>query len=87
VENPQNHQNTRQAQEEDSHLGEGKRKRTPRLTNHNPKDLYFHCQYHGRGHSTEGCPETKKNMAIIQQEKALMSIASSIPNQFRLNFW
>jgi hypothetical protein len=26
-------------------------------------------------------------MARIQQEKALMSIASSMPSQFRLNFW
>jgi hypothetical protein len=26
-------------------------------------------------------------MAIIQQEKALMSIASSMPSQFRPNFW
>jgi hypothetical protein len=31
--------------------------------------------------------ETKKNMARIQQEKALMSIASSMPSQFRPNFW
>jgi hypothetical protein len=28
----------------------------------------------------------KKNMARIQQEKALMSIASSMPSQFRPNF-
>jgi hypothetical protein len=26
-------------------------------------------------------------MARIQQEKALMSIASSMPSQFRPNFW
>jgi hypothetical protein len=37
--------------------------------------------------STEGCPETKKNIARIQQEKALMSIASSMLNQFRPNVW
>jgi hypothetical protein len=66
--------------------GRGRGRGPPRLTNHNPKDPHFYCQYHGRGHSTEGCPETKKNMARIQQEKALMSIASSMPSQFRPNF-
>jgi hypothetical protein len=66
--------------------GRGRGRGPPALTNHNPKDPYFYCQYHGRGHSTEGCPETKKNMARIQQEKALMSIASSMPSQFHPNF-
>jgi hypothetical protein len=65
----------------------GRGRGPPRLTNHNPKDPYFYCQYHGREYSTAGCPETKKNMARIQQEKALMSIASSMPNQFHPNFW
>jgi hypothetical protein len=59
----------------------------PELTNHNPRDPYFYCQYHGRGHSTEGCPVTKKNIARIQQEKAMMSIASTMPNQLRPSFW
>jgi hypothetical protein len=67
--------------------GRGRGSGPPRLTNHNPKDPYFYCEYHGRGHNTEGCPEIKKNMARIQQEKALMSITSSMPNQFRPNFW
>jgi hypothetical protein len=66
--------------------GRGRGRGPPRLMNHNPKDPYFYCQYHERGHSTEGCPETTKNMARIQQEKALMSIASSMPSQFRPNF-
>jgi hypothetical protein len=64
----------------------GKGKSPPKLTNHNPKDLYFYCQYHERGHNTEGCPETKKNIARIQQEKAIMSIAFSTPNQLRPSF-
>jgi hypothetical protein len=67
--------------------GRGRGRGPPRPTNHNPRDPYFYCQYHGRGHNIEGCPETKKNMARIQQEKALMSIASSMPSQFRPNFW
>jgi hypothetical protein len=46
--------------------GRGRGRGTPGLTNHNPKDPHFYCQYHRRGHSTEGCPETKKNMARIQ---------------------
>jgi hypothetical protein len=88
VENPQSDQNNRpSARGGFAPGGRGKRRGPPRLTNHNPKDLYFYYQYHGRGHNTEGCPETKKNMARIQQEKALMSIASSMPSQFRPNFW
>jgi hypothetical protein len=67
--------------------GRGRGRGPPGFTNHNPKDPNFYCQYHGRGHSTEGCPETKKNMARVQQEKTLMSIASSMPSQFRPNFW
>jgi hypothetical protein len=65
----------------------GRGRGPPKLTNHDPRDPYFYCQYHGRGHSTKGCPETKKNIAIIQQEKAMMSIASSMPNQLCPNFW
>jgi hypothetical protein len=51
------------------------------------KDPYFYCQYHGRGHSTEACTETKKNIARIQQEKTMMNIASTMLNQFRPSFW
>jgi hypothetical protein len=40
-----------------------------------------------RGHSTEACPETINNVAGIQQEKTMMSIASTMPNQFHQNFW
>jgi hypothetical protein len=88
VENPQPDQNSRPSTRGGFvPRGRGRGRGPPRLTNHNPKDPYFYCQYHGRGHSTERCPETKKNMARIQQEKALMSIASSMPSQFRLNFW
>jgi hypothetical protein len=88
VENSQPDQNNRpSASGGFAPRGRGRGRGPPRLTNHNPKDPYFYCQYHGRGRSTEGCPETKKNMARIQQEKVLMSIASSMPSQFRLNFW
>jgi hypothetical protein len=87
VENPQPDQNSRPSTRGGfAPRGRGRERGPPRLTNHNPKDPYFYCQYHGRGHSTEGCPKTKKNMAIIQQEKVLMSIASSMPSQFRPNF-
>jgi hypothetical protein len=90
VESPQPNQNNRpSARGGFSPRGRGRgRGRGPlKLTNHNPRDPYFYCQYHGRGHSTEGCPETKKNIVIIQQEKAMMSIASSMPNQLHQNFW
>jgi hypothetical protein len=86
--NPQSDQNNRpSARGGFVPRGRGRGRGPSRLTNHNPKDPYFYCQYHGRGHSTEGCLETKKNMARIQQEKALMSIASSMLSQFRPNFW
>jgi hypothetical protein len=81
VENPQPDQNSRPSTRGGfTSRGRGRGRGPPRLTNHNPRDPYFYCQYHGRGHSTEGCPETKKNIARIQQEKAMMSIASSMPN-------
>jgi hypothetical protein len=88
VENPQPDQNNRPSVRGGfATRGRGRGRGPPRLTNHNPRDPYFYCQCHERGHSNEGCPETKKNMARIQQEKALMSIASSMPNQFRPNLW
>jgi hypothetical protein len=88
VENPQPDQKSRPSTRGGfAPRGRGRGRGPPRLMNHNPKDPYFYCQYHGRRHSTEGCPENKKNMARIQQEKALMSIASSMPNEFRPNFW
>jgi hypothetical protein len=88
VENPQPNQNNRPSTRGGfAPRGRGRGGGPLKLTNHNPRDLYFYCQYHERGHSTEGCPETKKNIARIQQEKAMMSIASSMPNQLRLNFW
>ncbi len=88
VENPQPNQNNRPSTRGGfAPRGRGRGGGPLKLTNHNPRDLYFYCQYHGRGHSTEGCPETKKNIARIQQEKAMMSITSSMPNQLRLNFW
>jgi hypothetical protein len=59
----------------------------PKIQNHHPKEPYFYCQYHGRGHSTEACPKTKKNIARIHQEKTMMSIASTISDQFRPSFW
>jgi hypothetical protein len=88
VENPQLNQNNRTSTRGGfAPRGRGRGRGPPKLTNHNPRDPYFYYQYHGRGHSTEGCPETKKNIARIQQEKAMMSIASSMLNQLRPNFW
>jgi hypothetical protein len=49
--------------------GRGRGRGPPKLTNHNPRDPYFYCQYHGRGHSTEGCPETKKNILEFNKRK------------------
>jgi hypothetical protein len=62
VENPQFTQDNR-ANTRGGHAPRGRG--PPKLTNHNPRDPYFYCQYHGRGHSTEGCPENKKNIAGI----------------------
>jgi hypothetical protein len=88
VENPQPNQNNRPSTRgRFAPRGRGRGRGPPKLTNHNPKDPYFYCQYHGRGHSTERCPKTKKNIARIQQETAMMSIASSMPNQLRPSFW
>jgi hypothetical protein len=74
VENPQPNQNNRPISR-GGFAPRGRGRGPPKLTNHNPRDPYYN-QYHGRGHRTEGCPETKKNIARIQQEKAMMSIAS-----------
>jgi hypothetical protein len=88
VENPQHDKNSRPSTRGGfAPRGRGRGRGHPRLTNHNPRDQYFYCQYHERGHSTQGWPETKKNIAKIQQEKPMMSIASSMPNQHRPNFW
>jgi hypothetical protein len=88
VENPQPNENNRPTTKGGfAPRGRGRVRAPPKLTNHNSRDPYLYCQYHGRGHSTEGCPETKKNIARIQQEKAMMSITSSMPNQLRPNFW
>jgi hypothetical protein len=67
--------------------GRGRGRGPARITNHNSRDTYVYCVYHGREHSTETCPETKKNIARIQQENTMMGMASTIPNQLRLNFW
>jgi hypothetical protein len=88
VENPQSNHNDRPSTRGGfAPRGRGRRRGPLKLTNHNPRDPYFYFQYHGRGHSTEGCPETKKNIDRIQQEKAMMSIASIMPNQLRSSFW
>jgi hypothetical protein len=86
VENPQPDQNNRPSTR-GGFAPRGRGRGPPRLMNHNQRDPYFYWQYHRRGHSTEGCPKTKKNIARIQQEKAMMSITSSMPNQLRSNFW
>jgi hypothetical protein len=81
VENPQFDQNNRPSTRGGfAHRGRRRGRGPSKLTNHNPRDSYFYCQYHRRGHSTEGCPETKKNIARIQQEKVMMSIASTMSN-------
>jgi hypothetical protein len=88
MENPQPNQNNRPSTRGGfAPRGRGMGRGPLKLAKHNPRDSYFYYQYHGRGHSTEGCPETKKNIARIQQEKAMMSIASSMSNQLRSNFW
>jgi hypothetical protein len=79
---------TEPVQEEGSHPGEGEEEEDPRDSRITTQKTHTSIvSIMGGGHSTEGCPETKKNMARIQQEKALMSIASSMPSQFRPNFW
>jgi hypothetical protein len=88
VENPQSNQDKRPSTRGGfAPRGRGRGRGPPKLTKHNPRDPHFYCQYHGRGHSTEGCPETKKNIPRIQQEKAMMSIASTVPCQLRPSFW
>jgi hypothetical protein len=90
VENPQSNQNNRPSTRggfAPRGRGRGRGRGPSKLTNHNPRDQYFYCQYHGRGHSTEGCPETKKNIARIQQEKAMMSIDFTMPNHLHPSFW
>jgi hypothetical protein len=87
MENPQPDQNSRPSMRGGfASRGRGRGRGPPRLTNHNPRDPYFYCQYHGRGHNTEGCPETKKNIVRIQQEKVMTSITSSMLNPIRPNF-
>jgi hypothetical protein len=88
VENPQPNQNNRPSTRGGfAPRRRGRGRGPPKLTNHNPRYPYFYYQYHRRGHITEGCLETKKNIARIQQEKAIMSIASSMPDQLCPNFW
>jgi hypothetical protein len=67
VENPQfnqdNRPNTRRGF---ASRGRGRGRRPPKVQIHDhPRDPYFYCRYHGRGHCTEACPETKKNIARI----------------------
>jgi hypothetical protein len=88
VENPQFNQDNRPSTIGGlASRGRGRGRGPPKIQNHDPKDPYFYCQYHGRGHNTEACPETKKNIARIQQEKTTMNIASTMSNQFRPSFW
>jgi hypothetical protein len=88
VENPQFNQDNRLSTRGGlTSRGRGRGRGAPKIQNHDPKDPYFYCQYHGRGHNTEVCPETKKNIVRIQKEKTMMSIASTTLNQFRSSFW
>jgi hypothetical protein len=70
VENPQPNQNNRPNTRGEftprgrgTGRGRGRGRGPLKDTNYNPRDPHIYCQYHGRGHSTEGCPETKKNIA------------------------
>jgi hypothetical protein len=66
VKNPQpNHNNKPSTRGGFAPRGRGRERGPPKLINHNPRDPYFYCQYHGRGRSTEWCLETKKNIARI----------------------
>jgi hypothetical protein len=88
VENPQFNQDNRPSIRGGlASRGRGRGRGPPKIQNHDPKGPYFYCQYHGRGHSTVACPETKKNIARIQQEKTMMSVATTMSNQFRPRFW
>jgi hypothetical protein len=88
VENPQFSQDNRSSTRGGlASRGKGRGIGPPKIQNHDPKDPYFYCQYHGRGHSTEACPATKKNIARIHQEKTMMNIASTMSNQFRPSLW
>jgi hypothetical protein len=75
------------AQEEVLHQEEEEGKEDLRTSQITTQEIHIFIVYHGRGHNTETCPETKKNIARIQQEKTMMSIASTMPNQFRPDFW
>jgi hypothetical protein len=78
---------TDQAQEEDLHPGEEEGEEDPRNSQTTIQEIRTSTANITEEDNTEGCPETKKNIARIQQEKAMMSIASSMLNQLRLNFW
>jgi hypothetical protein len=70
VKNPQPEQNSRPSTRGGfAPRGRGRGRGPPRLMNHNPKDPFFYCQYHGRGHSTEGCPETKKTWQEFNKKR------------------
>jgi hypothetical protein len=57
VENPQFNQHIKPSTRGGfASRGRGRGRGPPKIHNHDPKDPYFYCQYHGRGHSTEECP-------------------------------
>jgi hypothetical protein len=86
VENPQPNQNNRPSTREGfSPRGRGRGRGPPRLTNHDPRDPHFYCQYHGRGHSTEGCPETKNNIAkycLLNDESITPELLATTVHEF-----
>jgi hypothetical protein len=61
VANPQPNQNNRpNTRRGFAPMGRGRGRGPPKLTKHIPRDPYFYCQYHRRGHSTERCLETNR---------------------------
>jgi hypothetical protein len=74
---------TDQAQEGASHLGEGEGEEDPRNSQIKTQEIHT-CT----ANITEEIialkgPETKKNIARTQQEKAMMSISSTMSDQLR----
>jgi hypothetical protein len=65
MENPQFNQDNRPSTRGGfASIGRGRGRGPPKVQNHDPRDPFYY-RYHERAHSTETCPETKKNIARI----------------------
>jgi hypothetical protein len=70
VENPQPDQNNRpSARGGFAPRERGRGRGPPRLMNHNPKDPYFYCQYHGRGTTLKGAQKPRKTWQESSKKK------------------